>query len=90
MTDIARFVSEESFADGISDTGQVVGEAHNVFDSRRAMLGSGETRCDLFEMTALPPHWRLFSARSINAANQIVVNGFSGSQTHAFVLIPNG
>jgi probable HAF family extracellular repeat protein len=90
MTDLGTLGGQYSYAWGINDSGQVVGEAYTTGDAAiHAFLYSGSTMTDLNTMIDPNSGWILTDASAINDAGQIAGKGMNSRyQNHAFLLTP--
>lgn len=92
MTDLNELIPPGSgwlltFAYGINDNGQIVGEGlHN--GARRAFLYQDGEVVDLTDATVCGSSCVLYTARGINNLGQIVGGGVFGSASHGFLLSP--
>ena len=78
-----------SFALGINNEGQVVGQSNSSFPDSAAFLYSGGAMLDLNSMISPSSGWQLTTATAINDNGQIVGYGTNPSgQTDAFLLTP--
>ncbi|HEY4759042.1 MAG TPA: hypothetical protein VIH42_00535, partial [Thermoguttaceae bacterium] len=89
MYDLGTLGGTNSFACGINNSGQIVGEASITGDAAsHAFLYSGSTMFDLNTLIDPLSGWILESVMDINDAGLIVGKGYNGSQYHAFLLTP--
>lgn len=87
MTDLGNLGGGFSYAFGINDSGQVVGDSNTPGGGpTHAFLYSGGVMIDLNSLLPLSSGWVLQSATAINDSGQIVGMGTVNGQTHAFLL----
>jgi probable HAF family extracellular repeat protein len=77
-----------SYAEGIGNTGQVVGYADGAGFSEHAFLYSNGQMTDLNTQIPANSGWTLSLAVSINNAGQVAGWGTIGSAVHAYLLTP--
>jgi probable HAF family extracellular repeat protein len=90
MRDLGTLGGTNSWAWGVNDTGQVVGDAETSTGESHAFLYSGGQMQDLNDLIPAESGWELHNARAINARGQIVgIGQINGGQGRAFLATPN-
>jgi probable HAF family extracellular repeat protein len=78
-----------SFAFGLNDSGQVVGDSYNASGQPHAFVWQNGTMSDLNDLIPPGSGWVLGNATAINNAGQIVGVGSHNGQGRAFLLTPD-
>ena len=75
-------------ANGINDSGLVVGNSSTANANSHAFLYDGSTMIDLNDLISPTSGWVLLNATAINNSGQIVGSGTIDGQTNAYLLTP--
>ncbi len=78
-----------SLANGINNSGQIVGRSIAANGEDHAFVWFGGLMTDLNSVIPAASGWTLVEGASINGSGQIVGFGTINGQTHAFLLTPN-
>jgi probable HAF family extracellular repeat protein len=89
MQDLGTLGGSFSGADGINNSGQVVGYSYTASGQNHGFLWQDGTMSDLNDLIPAGSGWTLYVAWAINNAGQIVGTGSLNGQTHAFLLTPD-